>query len=602
MFIFLLPLVFALSALLALSFSAAPLARCWRQCLLCGALFGGLLLFAGTEFLGFFKILAPGPVALYWLLVCAGIGLAVFQRRERLVGQFSAPSWPPLELTEKLLLASVAVIALLALAQSIIAPPNNWDSMSYHLPRVMHWRQNMCVDFYPTHITRQLHRAPFAEYGLLHLHLLCGSDRFLNLLQWCAMCGSLLGVSLLAGRFGGARKIQLAAALLAATIPSGILEASTTQNDYVCSFFILSFVWMLYGLKRESGLGAYLCAGAALGLAALTKPTAYIFIAPFGLWFLLARLRGRGMLAKTCAALLLAALVNAPHAARNMALYGAPLGPRASAEDFQVESNGSLGVRPLLSNMMRHAALDLNLPSAKEGDLLEGLVRGAHLVIGANPDDPDSTVAASGGFRLPEFSAFEDTTPNPLHLLLVVAVLLWPGFWRRGGLAAAHALLVLAGFALFCLFIKWSPWSTRHHLVVFLLLVPALDARLRGTGTLRFILPVLALASSYWLLCNVRKPVLARHNIFNMPRWEQYLLGRPGNGGNYLAVAELVRKSGCGDIGLVLGPDSWEYPFWLLLSPDGSRRLEHVEVSNISGSLPDSGFEPCFTVRAQTPR
>ena len=598
MFLPLLPLVFVLSALLALTCAPAPLARCWRQCALAGALLCGLLLFCATEALGAVRLLTPGFAAAFWLLACCGLGIVLFLRREGLAGKFALRGSKPLEPAEKWILACIVVIALFTLAQAIVSPPNNWDSMSYHLARVMHWRQNLSVDFYPTHIGRQLHRAPFAEYAILNIHLLWGGDRFVNLAQWAAMLGSLAAVSLLSARFGAGRKSQLASALFAATLPIGILESSTTQNDYVCAFFVLCFVWLLYGLKRETPLRNYLAAGAAFGLAALTKPTAYLFMAPFGLWFLLARLRGVGMLRNTFLGLCLAGALNAPHAARNVYLYGAPLGPGPGMEDLQVESNEALGVKTLFSNIIRQTSLDANLPSAKAGASLEAMVRAVHRLFGIDPDSPKTTVAAAGGFRIPAFAAFEDTAPNPLHLLVIASIFLWPGFWRRGGLPALHAALALCGFVIFCFFIKWSPWSTRHHLVLFLLLAPALAAALRGTGMLRVLLPVLALASYYWLLFNVRKPIAAEHNMFNIPRAEQYFLGRPGNTGSYLAIAAAVEKSGCRDIGLVLGPDSWEYPFWLLLNSDGSRRLEHVEVGNPSAVLGRDDFSPCFTVRA----
>ena len=111
-------------------------------------------------------------------------------------------------------------------------------------------------------------------------------------------------------------------------------------------------------------------------------------------------------------------------------------------------------------------------------------------------------------------------------------------------------------------------------------------------------LPALALASAYWLLCNVQKPVLAERNIFNMSRLEQYFIGRDGNRETYGAIARAVDERGCRDIGLVLGQDTWEYPFWILLNPDGQRRLEHLEVRNPSADIAMPEFAPCFVVRS----
>ena len=40
--------------------------------------------------------------------------------------------------------------------QGLIYPPNNFDSMTYHMARIVHWVQNGNVNYYPTGIIRQL--------------------------------------------------------------------------------------------------------------------------------------------------------------------------------------------------------------------------------------------------------------------------------------------------------------------------------------------------------------------------------------------------------------------------------------------------------------
>ena len=128
---------------------------------------------------------------------------------------------------------------------ALIYPPNTPDSMSYHMPRVMHWIQNQNVDFYPTSTTRQLYVSPFSEYVILHLQLIVNGDRLANLVQWFSMFGSLIGVSLIARELGGNTKSQIFSALFCATIPMGILQSTSTQTDYVVSFWIVILVYFL---------------------------------------------------------------------------------------------------------------------------------------------------------------------------------------------------------------------------------------------------------------------------------------------------------------------------------------------------------------------
>jgi hypothetical protein len=82
-----------------------------------------------------------------------------------------------------LLLSGVAGIISLVGFVSVVASPNNWDSMVYVMPRVSHWIQNLTVDHYPTHSPLQLNSGPWAEFVILDFQLLAGNDRFANLLN-----------------------------------------------------------------------------------------------------------------------------------------------------------------------------------------------------------------------------------------------------------------------------------------------------------------------------------------------------------------------------------------------------------------------------------
>ena len=70
----------------------------------------------------------------------------------------------------------------------------------------------------------------------------------------------------------------------------------------------------------------------------------------------------------------------------------------------------------------------------------------------------------------------------------------------------------------------------------------------------------------------------------------------------YISSAQFVLKSQCSDIGLVLGGDDWEYPFWVLLHENDKRtiRIEHVNVANISqvksNEYPYNTFTPCAVI------
>ena len=145
------------------------------------------------------------------------------------------------------------------------------------------------------------------------------------------MVGSIVGVSLLAKaparRLSGGRFF---AAVVCATIPMGILQGSSTQTDYVVSFWLVCFVYFVMLLTKKDNLFYTLATGAALGLAILTKATAYLFAFQFLLLLGLSSARqrnGRRRMLYIGLALVAAFVANFGHYARNYDLYGSPLGP-----------------------------------------------------------------------------------------------------------------------------------------------------------------------------------------------------------------------------------------------------------------------------------
>ena len=66
---------------------------------------------------------------------------------------------------------------------------------------------------------------------MLHLHLLADTDRLDGFVQLAAFVVAVAGVSELARLLGGSSGVQVVAAVIAATVPSAILEGTSTQNN-----------------------------------------------------------------------------------------------------------------------------------------------------------------------------------------------------------------------------------------------------------------------------------------------------------------------------------------------------------------------------------
>ena len=124
-------------------------------------------------------------------------------------------------------------------------PPNNNDSMLYHMARIPFWIFNKNINFFPTMVGMQLYYNPLAEYQILHLELLTNTVHYANFVQLFAMLGSCIAVSLIVNKMNGNKQLQLIAFLLTLTLPVGIFQATSTQNDFVVGFFMITALYYL---------------------------------------------------------------------------------------------------------------------------------------------------------------------------------------------------------------------------------------------------------------------------------------------------------------------------------------------------------------------
>lgn len=605
----------------------------WRLSLLVALTGCGALLVAFTEILGATRALGTRGVALLWTVTLA-LSLAAVARRR---------AWPTTPRTARLghgvrlLLGLQAVLAATVLVIAVASAPNNGDSHVYHLARVQHWLQHASVAHYPTGIERQIDAPPWSSYALAHLQLLALSDRLANLVQWSAWIGCALASSLVAMRLGANAAGQVAASGLVLSVPMGILQASSTQNDLVMSFWLVTFVALglesVHGHRVSPRLTA--ACGAALGLALLTKGVAWVYAPPFVLWLAVAHAR-RNALGRTLAAIgaagTIALLLCAPYWARNVAASGSPLGPGYviwSGREVAY-GNASFGPGATVNNVARSIALQLGAPDLdrllgapvadrlvrRVGDALalpSGQSWNARLVTATShllralrldPDDPANTWDGRR-FRIPASGwNFEDTAGNPLHLVLYTIVLgvglIVPATRDRTTLTFAGCCV--AGFVAFNAVFAWQTYHSRLNLPLFVLLAAPVAATLTRIGRDRLTVGIVALLlvlATPWVVNNLTRPMLGPASVFRVPRFDQYFAQHPALKSDFLAVAERIRDLRCRDVAVIVHNDAWEYPLWRALREVGfDARIRHTAIANYTRSLPAPMNEdtPCIEV------
>jgi hypothetical protein len=576
-------------------------------------LFGAVVVFL-TEILSPFQLLRRAPLAAAWLAVALAAAAFLYFRRPKL----PRISIRPLEAT---ITGVIALIAGIVGVTAILSPPNSADAMAYHMPRVIYWAQSGSVAFFPTSYFNQISLQPLAEYVMLHIYVLSGGDHFINLVTFAAFLASIMGISAVSGALGLGSKGQAFAALVCATLPNGILQASGAKNDWLLAGWLVCLVY--FAARRDAPFS-----GLAAGLAMATKATAYLFAPPLVAGVLVAHALLRAVPALVPArfaaakrrdesrrgthecvrhnALRMAAflaggvlLINAPQYVRNLRLSGSPLGyDSAHGDGFFRWRNEHPGWKSTVSNLLRNTSEQLGARSPRWNQAVFDAVVRIHHMLGIDPQDADTTWRWER-YQPPINANHEANANNRWHLLLMAIAAALVVF-RPSRLWTLYAAALLAAFLLFCFYVKWQPYLARLELPLFVLASPLAAhflERLRPALLAMLVCAFLVNNARPALFENWTRPLKGPNSLWVTSRDSNYFsdMVQWNKGASYLPAVELTARSGCETVGIDISQSPLEYPFQALLRERNPNvRFVHTGVENASARYaPQDPPRPC---------
>jgi hypothetical protein len=551
--------------------SAQPAVAPVRLAVVRAAVVVGAAAALAVEGLSAVRALTNAWVLVTWLVfLLAALGAALVRYRRD--GALPRLAWPAVTTAERVLVLALLGLLLAELVVALASPPNNWDSQTYHLPKIERWVRQHGVGFFATAIDRQVGLAPGAEYLLLHLRLLTGGDLLYNLLQWSAGLGCVLVASRIAAQLGGNRIAQLVAAFVVGTAPMVVLESTSTQTDLV----VAAWVGCVATLALDRSTSALLL-GAGTGLAVLTKAPGVFGTAPFLVIWLAGR---RPVRALGGAALIgaLAVAITGPYLYRTATTYDSPLGPPHQQQLISMQRHDPPAV---VVNALRIGYTVLETPVRPLNDAVAKGVDAAAHGLGIDPSDPAVTFF-DATFPVDTWQPDEDKASFPVPVVLVLVGAALAAFrGRTRAYAAAFWVVVLLHVAT----VKWQPWGNR--LLLYLLV---LGAPLAGLWLSRAriawqrwvaVVTLVACGCAGWLSVGYGWPrrLVGHGSVFSESRLEQRFNRRPQWMADYVWAAGAVRAAGAHTVGLVEDGDTWEYPWWVLLPGTDLEPLQ----SNIPG-------------------
>jgi 4-amino-4-deoxy-L-arabinose transferase-like glycosyltransferase len=588
----------------------------WRASLMMASLAWGCVVTILTELLSLSERLDPLNLAISWgtvVLLLSGLLLWLVRKAE--------PAFPDLmqlrkdvnqwmreqDLVTWVMFSLLGIQAILLLVVSLMYAPNTYESMTYHLPRAMHWLQNASLENIASTNVRDVYFPPFSEFVFLHGFALAGSDHYLNLFQWGAFLLCLIGVSAVAAELGAQRNTQVAAALLAAGVPMVVLQATTARNDLVVSAWLVSLIW--FGLRWSREPDAWLWVtgtGVSLGLAVLTKATSFIYALPLCILIGVLVIRKSGLrsgIVRGCFVLLLTLLLNLGHFSRNVEFYMNP------AAIHQRVGNDAMSPAVFASNTIRNVAIHVPTDCKPPLTLLNGpgrwLLAGLgwlHTGTGLSPTDAGTTWGYVNIFDRSLGCIYDEHyAGNPMHMLLVLGICLALPFLRSvDPLTKWYSLALVSGFMLLNLTLRWQVWGSHLQIPLFVLWAPILAVTLSHVRQLDLsrMTAVLAVGLSFiWIYNNQMRPLSGLTSGSMPTRNEQYFQSAQGDYPDFNAMADLITGNSCDRVGLNISSLALEYPLWVLLREKGfDGVIEHVDVPNETRVFEDPSFVPCAVI------
>jgi hypothetical protein len=425
------------------------------------------------ELLSLFNILSFNYVVFSWALINAII-ISFYKELIKLnVNSIISHKilLPKKDRTLLLLIFLILILPLFLLA--IFIPPNNWDSMAYHLPRVEHWIQNKNIYPYPTNIVRQIVSPPLSEYIIANFQILSNTDAFSNLLQFASFIFILFTGTLIFSCLKIGFKGQLFLLLALLSIPMLLFQATTTQTDLLASFFFLSFIlFSLFIVQSDKNFKTnFTFLALTLCLGVLTKYHIAIFALPIVIYLLfnlIKKKNNKNIIFAILIAFLSVIIILAPLFARNIYFLGSITGKDLFDNNATIV-NTHINFTSMLSNNLKHIVDFVSIPINGYNELLfsvnhtlHNLIRISENAAGNNWDGEAFTV---------NNHLNEDTAGSFIHaLFILLSICLVFKIKNKAKLILLFFYCFIA-FSFYGLLFKYTPFDIRLLLPLLILLI-----------------------------------------------------------------------------------------------------------------------------------
>ncbi len=513
-------------------------------------------------------------------------------------------AWNSLKTFEKIIFGTL-VFAFLAtsiinLVVLIMTFPNEWDSMTGHLVKCALYIQNgnmdrvqgttWSIDYYPNSLP---------TLQILGFHLF-GEKGFklIHYLSYWVFVISTYGIS---GSFASEKKGRFLATLLAALLPSALIQAVSTETDMVQSAYLGLVVWLLLEVYQKPSNAKLFLLTLASGIWISHKVTFLligpaIFVLVFFIFF--KQVFFRTKILKTSILLGLFIIIYvipngylANIQAAEKFKIGALSAPEQVMQWHGIEHYSSTDkVKNLALNVVRYTSDFLHLDGLRNIELGNAINQSfRHLpnkfFLKFHPERNQYWVVASFEIMGNKNYQFYKERPYwgiisflvvlPIFSLLILNLMVMRK-WGHGPLVLVFMLAAVFHFLSLCYSAPYDPIKGRYFMnmavwcLPLLVFLPQFKVYYKLFTVLSFII---ALSAIFTLTHRKLYPLVGQNNIFTISRDEQLVITRPELHPAYAKFNELVPQDAIVALGTQQEKEDYEYPLW---GPAFKRKLIQI--------------------------
>jgi hypothetical protein len=489
-----------------------------------------------------------------------------------------------------ILFISFVCLHIIQLGVTFYSPPNEWDSMTGHLNRILYFLQNGSfhhfigtnwnIDTYPKSFS-SIQVYPFLMSNL--------NEHFFKLPNLSAYWMLFIGSYGVLKRIKISFMIRFFCATLVLFVPITIIQSTSTDTDIVLAAYLVSFIYFILSFKETQQTIYLYLAALAFSIALSHKITFVFSFVPIA-FLLIYVLRNTSFKSWkfslkhfVFAHILFISLLTLPTGyISNYRHYGHIIGPKTATQHQSIERAGTFAnlVKQGTRNFIRYNFDLLNLDGLRNIEIIEASQRkikssfqhlDAYFNIGLESETEFTIIPFSFNRRF----EFYNGTPifGIFFILFIIPSLLF--LLLKKSKSIFYYFFAAFLFHLFALSFTaaYDPWKGRYMLSSLIFIVPVVGnllnqkALFQNTRIGKVFLIVCVVLISLTGLTTISLHVralpfgaYAKPSIFNLSRMDALTISRPDISKAYSNFDRIVPKHAT--VALATVNDDYEYPLW----------------------------------------